>query len=65
MDYKERCKVARETRLGDNWVHRKTGKSVIVQGRVGLYGVKLLHQSGRRTIKLDHYLASDYEPKSI
>lgn len=59
--YKERAKLARTTKNGDNWKHLKTGKTVIVLGRVGLFGVSLLHQSGKKTIKLDHYLASDYE----
>jgi hypothetical protein len=59
--YQERCEQARHTTAGDNWRHIKTGKTVIVMGRIGAYGIILLHQSGKRTTKRDHYLASDYE----
>ena len=62
MNYKERYEYARNTGSGANWKHRKTGKTVIVLGRIGLIGIQLLHQSGKRTVKLQHYLASDYEP---
>jgi hypothetical protein len=58
--YKERCEQARNTTNGDNWRHIKTGKTVIVLNRIG-FGINLLHQSGRRTRKQDHYLAGDYE----
>jgi hypothetical protein len=58
--YKERCEQASHTTNGDNWRHIKTGKMVIVINRFGT-GVYLLHQSGRRTWKQCHYLASDYE----
>lgn len=59
--YQERCEQARTTVAGDKWKHRKTGKTVIILGRIGYYGVKLLHQSEKITSKLDHYLASDYD----
>ena len=61
LPYPERCKQARKTETGDNWRHLKTGKTVIVLGRVGPNTVRLLHQSGRKTFKQDHYLAGDYE----
>ena len=61
LDYQERCKQARITQAGDVWRHRKTGKQVVVTHRVGLYGIGLSHPSGRKSMKLDHYLASDYE----
>lgn len=64
-NYNERCDQARTTTNGDNWKHRKTGKTVIVTGRVGYFGVKLLHQSGKKTVKQDHYLASDYEKVEV
>lgn len=61
LSFEHRCKQARETKTGDKWRNPKTGKTVEVVGRIGHYGVQLLHESGRRTCKLDHYLASDFE----
>jgi len=62
MDFKHRFKLARKTKKGDLWIHRKTKKTVLVLGRERYDGVKLLHESGIETVKFDHYLASDYEP---
>jgi len=62
MDFKHRFKLARKTKKGDLWIHRKTKKTVLVLGRVGYSDVKLRHESGIETVKFDHYLASDYEP---
>ncbi len=47
---------------GQNWRHNKTGKTVIVlNDPYGLHGkVELLHESGRRTIKQQHYFTYDY-----
>jgi hypothetical protein len=59
--FQHRAKQAEATSVGDKWKHRKTGKVVTVTHRVGRFGVGLLHESGKRTMKLDHYLASDYE----
>ena len=60
-DYQMRCKDAQATKAGDVWRHRKSGKLVTVRSRVGHFRVALLHESGRRTVKQDHYLAGDYE----
>lgn len=64
MTYKERYIAAKESDKGDNWRHRKTGKTVIVLNRVGNYGLHLLHESGRKTVRLERTLASEYEPFS-
>lgn len=60
-DYQKRCKDAQATKDGDVWRNLKTGKTVTVRGRVGYFGIALLHESGKRTVKRDHYLAGDYE----
>jgi hypothetical protein len=60
-DYQKRCKDAQATKEGDVWRHLKTGKTVTVRGRVSLFRVALIHESGKRTVKQDHYLAGDYE----
>jgi hypothetical protein len=60
-DYQMRCKDARATKAGDVWRHRKTGKLVTVRWRVSLFRVALIHESGKQTVKQDHYLAGDYE----
>lgn len=62
LTYTGRLDRARKTVKGDKWRDPKTGKTVEVIGRAGYSGVELLHESGRRTVKRDHYLASDYEP---
>lgn len=46
---------------GDRWKHLKTGKVVTITGPIGHYGVGILHESGRRTCKLDHYFFAEYE----
>ena len=48
-------------KAGDVWRHRKTGKLVTVRWRVSLFRVALIHESGKQTVKQDHYLAGDYE----
>jgi hypothetical protein len=60
LDYQQRCEQARTTKEGDVWVHRKTGKRLTVMGRVGYAGVRVRHETGRETVKQDHYLADDY-----
>jgi hypothetical protein len=60
-EYQSRCKDALTTKEGDVWRHLKTGKTVKVHGRVGRFGIALLHGSRKRTVKQDHYLAGDYE----
>lgn len=60
-DYQKRCKDVQTTKAGDVWRHRKSGKLVTVRGRDGRFGIALLHESGKRTVKQDHYLAGDYE----
>jgi hypothetical protein len=61
LNYEERCKQARDTKEGDVWVHLKTGRKLTVLGRAGFFGVSVRHESGRETVKQDHYLAGDYE----
>jgi len=62
LKYEDRCKRAHAAVAGDVWRSPKNGKTVVVLGRIGYYGVHLQHESGKRTCKLEHYLASDYEP---
>ena len=61
MNYNEKCKLAAQTKIGDKWKHCKTGRIAEVIGRVGNYGIRLRHESGRETTKLDHYLAGDFD----
>lgn len=64
-DYDEMCRKALQTKVGDVWVHRKTGKKAVVVGRPDWFRVQLKHESGRETIKQHHYLASDFKLQEI
>jgi hypothetical protein len=59
--YDQRWMDARYTQQGDNWRHLKTGKTCIVTARVGSWSLALLHESGKKTTKQEHYLAAEYE----
>lgn len=65
LPFNEKCKLALESKHGDNWKNIKTGRTVIILNcnpRLGC--VTLLHQSGRRTTKQHHYFAYEFEPLS-
>lgn len=49
---------------GSNWKNRKTGAACIVQSTAaGMWDkVRLLHQSGRVTVKQVHYFLYDFKP---
>ena len=59
-NYNDRCKQARATNTGDQWQHRKTGKTLRILKRLCRDVVEVQHQSGTVTAKQDHYLAGDY-----
>lgn len=57
-----RLRLARATVPGDVWRHLKTGQKVTIVDRASYDKVRLSHHaSGRVTVKLDHYLAGDYD----
>jgi hypothetical protein len=61
-DIQTRLRLSRATVAGDVWQHLKTGKKVTIVDRAGYDKVRLSHHgTGRVTIKLDHYLAGDYD----
>ena len=58
LDYKKRLELAKLAKENDIWVNIK---AKIIK-RYGMFNIKLEHETGRISIKKEHYFASEYAP---
>jgi hypothetical protein len=62
MDFQEKCRLVKLAKPGDTWVSVKTGRLATILSHGNFNSVRIRHESGRVTIKGDHYFAGDYDP---
>lgn len=61
MNYREKTALVMQAKVGDRWVHCKTGRFAQIIGIVGR-DFLLAHESGRTSRKQMHYFAGDFDP---
>ncbi|MYM92607.1 hypothetical protein [Duganella vulcania] len=61
LTYRDKLRLVKDIAPGAIWRNIKTGRTATLVERCGM-DLVIVHQSGRRTKKQDHYFAANFEP---